>query len=83
MLHAYFSSVQKNEEPPNRTLGSQENMDTHESLDDLCQSHLVSLESTTNGSVVCTYLCLSISFKFILDMCLRILVPFKFTSLGV
>ena len=48
MLHVYFTSVQRKEEPPN---GTQENMDTHESLDDLCRSHLVSLESTANGSV--------------------------------
>nr|CAB3458103.1 unnamed protein product [Digitaria exilis] len=34
---------EKNEGPPNGTLGSQENMDTHESLDDLCQSHLNAL----------------------------------------
>ena len=51
MLHVYFTSIQRKEEPPNGTQVSRENMDTHESLDDLCRSHLVSLESTANGSV--------------------------------
>jgi condensin-2 complex subunit H2 len=34
---------ERKEEPPNGTQVSQENMDTHESLDDLCRSHLNAL----------------------------------------
>jgi hypothetical protein len=76
MLHVYFTSVQRKEEPPNGTQVSQENMDTHESLDDLCRSHLVNLESTANGSVFHTSMPLDL-FQILLDICLRILVPFK------
>ncbi|RLN33346.1 condensin-2 complex subunit H2 [Panicum miliaceum] len=32
---------ERKEEPPNGTQVSQENLDTHESLDDLCRSHLI------------------------------------------
>ncbi|XP_025806423.1 condensin-2 complex subunit H2-like isoform X3 [Panicum hallii] len=67
---------ERKEEPPNGTQVSQENMDTHESLDDLCRSHLVNLESTANGSVFHTSMPLDL-FQILLDICLRILVPFK------